>query len=174
MPTDPLRNSLVDSVTTRVLDFHQRRITNAHPSIDDFDYVVRKELRRLQDELTKRLEVGPNTEIHGFGVSGNVYVATNAFPPLIFERPATLTRIMACFNVAPVGADFHADIRLRSTGLTILSSQIVIPDGSTAIVEYNTFGKSTFSKDDILLCDMTQVGASVPGRLLSIFMYFSV
>ena len=176
MPTDPLRNSLVDQVTTQVLDFHQRRITNAHPSIDDLDYVVRKELRKLQEDLLKKVTAlgGADTETHVFGVSGQVIVITNGFPPLIFEHSVQLVSLLTCFNNAPTGADFHADIRLRETGVTILSSQIVIPDGSTSVVEYTTFAKNSFVKNDVLLCDITQIGSINPGSMWTAYMLFDV
>ena len=42
---DKIRDNKTDILTTKNLDFHQRQIKNAHESIDDYDYVVRKELK---------------------------------------------------------------------------------------------------------------------------------
>jgi hypothetical protein len=39
-----LRDSKVDLLSTRLIDFHGRRITNASPSVDNYDYVTKKEL----------------------------------------------------------------------------------------------------------------------------------
>jgi hypothetical protein len=177
MPTDPLRNSLVDQFSTQDLNFHQRRITNAHPSIDDFDYVVRKELRKLQDDLLKKIStigVGSDTETHVFGVSGDVSVVTSGFPPLILEHTVTLVALHTCFNIAPTGSDFEADIFLRSSGLSILNIPIVIPAGSTNVVEYTSFLTPKFVKGDVLLCNITQVGSTTPGTMWTAYMLFKV
>lgn len=41
---DDTRNSKVDRLTTKLIDFHQRRIVNAAPSVDDNDYVIQSQL----------------------------------------------------------------------------------------------------------------------------------
>ena len=161
-----------DTISAKNWDRRQTRIVNAHPSVDPYDYVVRKELDQTRDII----QSGPtnDTEVHVFGASGMVYIVTSGFPPLIFEHSVNLVSLLTCFNVAPIGSDFHADIRLRSTGLSILNSQIVIPAGSTSIVEYTSFAKSIFAKNDVLLCDITQVGSSTPGTMWTAYMLFKV
>lgn len=163
----------IDTLSVKNWDRRQTRIVNAHPSVDPYDYVVRKELDAIKGG-SEVVGVTGDTEVHVFGVSGAVSVVTNGFPPLIFEHSVSLIALHTCFNVAPTGTDFHADIRLRSTGLSILNSQIVIPASSTAVVEYTSFALSSFAKDDVLLCDVTQVGSGVPGSMWAAYMLFKV
>jgi hypothetical protein len=178
MPTDPLRNSLVDQVTTQDLNFHQRRITNAHPSIDDYDYVVRRELRKLQEDLLKKVTTigggGADTETHVFGVSGDVALCTNGFPPLIIQHNVTLVQVNTVFLHPPVGANFTALIRIQELFRPVILS-ITIPNGSYNIVEYTTFGRTSFKKGDILTCDITQIGSEgSEGSMWTAYMLFKV
>lgn len=39
-----LRNNKIDSITTQLIDFHKRRITNAAPAINSNDYVIKQQL----------------------------------------------------------------------------------------------------------------------------------
>lgn len=64
-----LQGSKVDFLTTRNLDFHQRQIKNAAPSVDQFDYVIRKELDALQTQVNV---------LGSSGVSGSVNVTARS------------------------------------------------------------------------------------------------
>jgi hypothetical protein len=59
MENQILTNQKVDRDSTQLIDFHQRRITNAAPSQGTNDYVVKQELLDLQIRIAaKLLELG--------------------------------------------------------------------------------------------------------------------
>jgi polyhydroxyalkanoate synthesis regulator phasin len=43
----------LDELKTRDINLKKRRCRNASPSLDDYDYVVRKELAELYDRINK-------------------------------------------------------------------------------------------------------------------------
>lgn len=167
----------LDKITLKNWDFHQRRIVNAHPSVDDYDYVVRKELREFEGGGETTL-VGGTTGIggeyirtFGYGIASNLVTGVDLLPPLIVTWPSTLLKIYAKCKVAPTGANAIADIKL--SGTTILdSSKITIPAGSTSVITINTFVTSSFSETNVLTFDMNQVGSSVPGSTLVVTLRF--
>jgi hypothetical protein len=136
---------------------------------------LKQENPRLYEALRKsdRIDV-PTKEVHGFGNSGTVEVGNSLFPPLIITHPLTLVLILLTFNTPPTGADFIADIKKRSTGASILKAPIIFPAGFTGVVDRNEFGISTFAKYDVLICDILQVGSTVPGSFMNMYMHFNI
>jgi hypothetical protein len=129
----------------------------------------------LYEALRKsdRLDV-PLTEVHGFGVSGDVFVQDDAFPPMCMGKDLRLDLIVHSFVTVPTGADFKADIRKRDHGNSILKAQLVFPAGFSGVIERSEFGIDTFKRDEVLICDMKQIGSTVAGNNMTIFMYFTV
>src|SRR5687767_11686764 len=80
----------MERFTIRNIDLQKRRIINAHPSVDDYDYVVRRELidtigglattnvTQLQQSLTFS-----NSEnvVFGIGIGTPCEIGTDATPP---------------------------------------------------------------------------------------------
>lgn len=128
---------------------------------------------RLYEALRKsdRIEV-PLQEVHGFGVSGDVFVQDNAFPPLVIQHSLRLRLLCLGFIDPPTGTDFIADVRKRQSGCSILKAPVVFPDGFTELIERSEFGIATFERGDVLICDMLQVGSANPGTLMSMYLYF--
>ena len=116
----------------------------------------------------------PLREVHGFGVSGDVFVMDNAFPPMCLKHNMRLVLLEHSFITAPTGADFKADIRKRDHGYSILKDQLIYPAGFTEVIERAEFGIDTFKRGEVLICDMKQVGSTVVGNNMTIFLYFDL
>lgn len=168
---------------TDIWDFHQRRITNAHPSIDDYDYVVRKELRDLNKKTEVQIQSDrPNAAVigdrylrtFGYGISRNLVTGTDLLPPLII--PFTSTRLEKIYfkaKTAPTGANAIADINLAGT--TILdASKITVPAGSTAVGTITSFATENFTDGQVLTFDMDQIGSTIPGSTLVVTLRFKI
>jgi hypothetical protein len=154
MSTPKLRDSLIDNVTTRLLDFHQRRITNAHPSVDDYDYVVRKELKDLGG-----VSVAPTSGGGGFkgitwniGVGSGQAVASNVActPPLPYGGSCVQVRV--CQKTWDTGSgDTIFDILKSSdngsTWATLLTANITITENNTNSEIYTSVSGSVVAGD---------------------------
>ena len=136
--------------------------------IKQYDPALYEALRK-----SDRLDV-PLTEVHGFGVSGNVFVQDDAFPPMCMGKDLRLDLIVHSFITVPTGADFKADIRKRDHGFSILKDLLVFPAGFDGVIERSEFGIDTFKRDEVLICDMKQVGSTIVGHNMTIFMYFTI
>jgi len=136
---------------------------------------IKQQDTRLYEALRKsdRIEVPP-LEIHGFGVSGDVAVGTSVFPPLIITHAVKLVLALLTFNTPPTGADFQANIRKRSTGASVLKAPIIFPAGFTGVIDRNEFAIDTFAKYDVLICDVLQVGSTVPGSYMNFYLLFDL
>jgi len=167
---------------TRDIDMHKRRIKNASPSQDDYDYVVRKELRDgIEENTTLNFTGGSSVSAEGFylrtfgyGVNRNLTTGTNLLPDLIIPFPSTtLVKIYAKVKVAPTGATAIADINLLGTSI-LDGSKITIPISSTAVVEIDTFTTTNFTEGQVLTFDMDQIGSTIPGQTLVVTMKFKI
>jgi len=166
------------NLTTRNLDFHQRQIKNAHPSIDDFDYVVRKELSDLIGGGKPAINISGGgagnfyLRTFGYGVNRDLTTGTDLLPDLIIPFPSTtLLKIFAKCKVAPTGDDVIADINLL--GASILDgSKITIPAGSASVVIISSFTTAGFTEGQVLTFDLDQIGSIDPGQTLVVTMLF--
>lgn len=164
-----------DLMITANVDWHQRRIINAHPSVDDFDYVVRKELiDRLGDFKTPRSLITSSAKLFdkitfGIGVGTPAVVGSYVTPPFVWSnsksgRPAM---IFLCANTSPVGADFKVDIRKNDSSI-FTAGFVTLPDSTAnrAVVSYSgVFIPGTqFARRDVVTAHVTQVGSSFAGQ----------
>lgn len=130
---------------------------------------------RLYEALRKTESINFTSQVvRCFGVCGEVYVENDAFPPMILHNAVKLVSVITAFGTPPTGADFLADIRKRSSQCSILKDNLIFPAGFNSIREINEFGIDTFSKGDILLCDMLQIGSTYAGGHLSILLTFNL
>lgn len=166
---------------TDIWDFHQRRITNAHPSINDYDYVVRKELRDLNKETVVNIEAGQNAAIgdrylrtFGYGVGRDLVTGINLLPDLIIPFASTrLEKIYFKAKTAPTGADAIADINLAGTSI-LDSSKITVPAGSNLVGMITSFATANFTDGQVLTFDMDQIGSLVAGSTLVVTLRFKI
>ncbi len=168
----------ITGLTTRNLDFHQRQIKNAHPSIDDFDYVVRKELRDLIGGGKPAINITGGgagnfyLRTFGYGVNRDLTTGTDLLPDLIIPFPSTtLLKIFAKCKVAPTGSDVIADINLLGSSI-LGGSFITIPAGSSSVITVNSFDVASFTEGQVLTFDLDQIGATISGQTLVVTMLF--
>lgn len=167
----------LDTLCVKNWDRKQTRIVNAHPSVDDYDYIVRKELdarigvgisQTVQTSVTATVTLDKCT--FGLGVNSLVTVGTNVCPPYICARP-----LLAKFTLAAIGTPSSGgpiQVNLRLLGANIFYTPLVIPAGSTAVVEKSDYAIVSFAKYDIITCDVLQVGNESPGTNLVIVTVF--
>ncbi len=130
---------------------------------------------RLYEALRKSESVDFTLQqVRCFGVSGEVYVGNNQFPPMILQNDVELISIITAFGTPPTGADFLADIRKQSSQCTILKDSLSFSAGYPSIKEITEFGISKFSRGDVLICDMLQIGSTYAGSMLSILLTFNL
>lgn len=164
----------LDTLSVKNWDRKQTRIVNAHPSVDLYDYVVRKELLEATGKSTIEnvTEGSSNKCTFGLGINSLVLVGNNQCPPYIVARRSglKLNYVLAVAGVAPTGSDIQIQTRVGST--PIFSTPLVIPAGSLAVVEKVDFAVSTFTFKQIILCDVLQAGSSYPGTNIVVVMVF--
>jgi hypothetical protein len=177
--------------TTKVLDLHKRRIGNAHPSVDPYDYVVRKELiDRIGEAETPRRVVQPTrggggttpTDIpsdfvaydkitFGLGIGRSVEVGSDVTPPYIWMNSSNAkpTILAVCANIPPIGDNLEFDLLLNGTVFVSYS----YPAGTVAKTVLHTAitDGPTIHRYDIVTCNVTQTGGTEGGRDVEIVAY---
>ncbi len=175
----------ITTLTTTNLDFHRRQIKNAHPSIDDYDYVVRKELKQGLEE--KKLD------IKGLGsiFKSDYWKGARAILPLVptvandvmdnryrvdipVGKKVILTGVFATSKIDPSTGDFEADIK-RSDNASVSFSSILSPNikilNGAHRGEILTFAIGELHLDDELRIDVISNGGAsgieivIDGRL---------
>lgn len=159
----------VDTLSTKNIDLRQRRIVNAHPSVDGNDYVVRRELeqevRSISSSISSRV-----TDFYTivFNSSGDISAGSKVAPPFIITRTGIALYGLAAVIDAPVGSS--ASFMLQLNDEDIFNTPIVILDGEL-ISEHNTdldLAQSTFAVDDVITLDVLSVGLTTPGSKASV------
>ena len=164
----------LDLIQSKNWDIRQRRIVNAHPSVDPYDYVVRKELLQgVASEVKESItEAALDKCTFGVGINSLVVTGTNVCPPYIVARKSGLTAkyTLAVVGTPCTGADIQVQIRKGTNN--IFSTSLVIPAGSTAVIEKTGYAISQFAYKDVLFCDVLQCGSDYPGSNLVIVTVF--
>jgi len=174
----------MDAYTSRNIDFRQRRVINAHPSIDDYDYVVRKELiDTIGGAVTPRSVTSGTTRssfdkiTFGLGIGRSVEVGDYATPPFIWTnnlsgRPDV---VAIAANICPTGASLIVDI--KRNGLSIFGpTKLILPSGTsprTVVHPTGIFDPAVplFRRYDVFTVHITQIGSIVAGREIEIVIF---
>lgn len=159
-------------------DLGRRNIKNVHPSVDEYDVVVRKELRDLRGGGTTT-EVEGSTAVSGipnftFSIYGTVPEQTDITPPCLFNATGFRLKPVLVYGrclTAPAG-DFLAEIyhndHPTGTQTQILNSQFTILDGelyatqndiNTAVIFEHLDWMSLNTKQSIGMADLEIVVA---------------
>jgi hypothetical protein len=149
-----LQNRL-DTAETKNWDRRQTRITNAHPSVDPYDYVVRKELDAISPTIVQSSILG---DLHKatFGIFDATlgtdktlhFFVLYAGQPKIFSANA---------KVAPAGSPLYLTLQQKETDggtwtdLLNPYNPLIIPVGSTWIHTITTFATGAALKAGSLL-----------------------
>lgn len=167
----------LDTLSVKNWDRHQTRIVNAHPSVEPYDYVVRKEL----DEWGKGEErvvdqgLGYSPCVFGIGVgsSGVILTGTDVCPHFISLY--TLQPSICLFKVKTAPTVTPILVQVYKNGTTALfSSNINVPVGSTAVQLKSDFALTSLAFKDYLTCNVIQAGSGVPGSALTIYIRFKI
>lgn len=172
-----------DELLLENVDWHQRRIVNAHPSVDDYDYVVRKELIDTIGEFkTPRAARGSSVVAanydkitFGLGVGTPVVTGDYGTPPFGWtnSRQGRPSYAIILANIPPTGADFRFVI--KKNDVTILTpAYATFPAGTAArvVVPFtSSLASTTIARGDVITPHVTQVGSIVPGQDITIVIY---
>lgn len=169
--------------TLKNVDWKKRRIVNASPSVDDYDYVVRKELiDRIGGGTTPRAIItraaaaaNYDKATFGIGVGTPAAVGDYVTPPYVWSnsrvgRPAI---VFLCANISPTGANLIVDI--RKSGVSIFTAgQVVLPAGTAnrAVVSYSgVFTGVSFARGDVLTPHVLQIGSTLEGQDINVVLF---
>lgn len=115
----------LDYLNSHSLDFHGRRIKNASPSKDDYDYVVRKELHDLVggaiSQPARRVKGGGGSaatydkSTFGVGVGASCIVGDRLTPPYEWtnSRVGKPVIVAVACNTPPLGSKLIFDILVK-------------------------------------------------------------
>jgi len=132
----------LDTLSVKNWNRKQTRITNAHPSVDPYDYVVRKELDERIGGTTTTVAGGERKATFGLNDASQ---ATDKTPHFFVLYSGTPTSLRANAKVAPTGSDLILTLKQKTseTGdwveLLDPASRLTIPIGSTWIHTTTTF-----------------------------------
>lgn len=171
--------------TLKNIDWKKRRIVNASPSVDDYDYVVRKELidtfgggTTPRSILTRGSVAAANYDKATFGIAPGApaLVGDYVTPPYVWSnsRVGRPNIIFICANICPTGADLILDIRKNGSSI-FTAGQVILPSGTSnrAVVTYSgvfTTGLS-FSREDVLTPHVLQIGSTVEGQDINVVIF---
>lgn len=165
----------LDTLSVKNWNRRQTRIVNAHPSVDEYDYVVRKELDALKGSGNQTVASSGNGAekcTFGLGINSLVTTGTNLCPPYIVAKRGgvILDFVVAAVGVACTGTPIQVQTRVGAT--SIFTTPLEIPVGTITAVEKTDFSLNTFNFKDIILCDVLQAGNAYPGTNLVVVMVF--
>jgi hypothetical protein len=163
------------------LNLYDHRITNVAWPVELHDVVNVEFLRNaLKQVLLNAVGAakGATTPTYdkatfGLGINSNVRVGLDTNPHYICaSQGMKLVNVKAKVKTAPTGQGIV--FVLKKNGTSILSTNFTIPAGSTDVQTWTAFDIITFTTDDIITVDVTQVGSGVIGQNLIIVMKFKI
>lgn len=106
-----------------------------------------------------------------FTLSGTLVTGTSLTPILPVHRALTITRVYAVCKTAPTGADLIMDINKNGTSIwnTTQANRIKIVASATSGSQ-TSFDTTTLTQDDSLTFDVDQVGSTVSGSDVSVYL----
>ena len=155
----------LDNLSSQNIDMKKRRVVNATPSRDLYDYVVRKELKESENNVQQQvIQAATTGSIRKYTVvfSHGGFPAAEEFasPYFIVQKPGAVLVVKTTCLSPPIGVD--AIFNVWYNGHLILSPGLHIPADSLAGVIYET---TTFDpvnvqvvKDDLLCLNISQTG----------------
>lgn len=146
---DALREvyDILDGLRTNNLDMKKRRAVNASPSIDKYDYVVRKELEEKVAAITGGT-VGLKYYTIVFSNDGVLSIGDKASAPFIVQRPG-VPILVAVSAVIPPDTD-DATFNVKYNEFNILNSDIHLPGGAAS--------HEVFTSEDLTDVSFTKLG----------------
>ena len=170
--------------TLKNVDWKKRRIVNASPSVDDYDYVVRKELidtiggATTPRSIITRAGAAANYDKATFGIGVGTPAAVGDYvtPPYVWSnnRVGRPSIILICANISPTGADLILDIKKNGSSI-FTAGQVILPASTAnrAVITYSgvfTTGLS-FSRSDVLTPHVLQIGSTLEGQDINVVVF---
>ena len=172
-----------EDFTLRNVNWNQRRIVNAHPSVDLYDYVVRKELvDTFGDFKTPRATRGAavvaanyDKITFGVGVGAPVVAGDYVTPPYVWSnirqgRPV-YGAILA--NIPPTGTDIR--FLVKKNDVSIFSGPYFSFPAGTAARQVVLFSgdliATVISRGDVVTPHILQIGSLLAGQDITITIY---
>jgi hypothetical protein len=156
-----------DKLTSKDWNFTGLRIRNASPSLDDYDYVVRKELK---DSTSQTVNVSNLYSIcfqsNGTTLASGTNVASSYIVGL--GREGIVVKVYISLNSDQVAA---GDIIVMPTlnGVALLKNNLVLPAGSvTTFSSYTTQPNPRIKEMDLLNLDIISVSDPDASKALEV------
>lgn len=164
----------LDTLSVKNWDRRQTRITNAHPSVDPYDYVVRKELDSLKGGASTVVASGVNKATFGLN---DATVGNDKTPHYFVRASGTPQRIQANAKVAPTGTPLILTLEQQLTSggvwteLLVPATRLTIPLNSTWIHEITTFAPTAaLTKGSLLRIAVTQGDSNLVCREVEVIL----
>lgn len=169
----------LDMLRSSDIDMRKRRVVNASPSVDPYDYVVRAEL--LEQPLVASRTVvrtgGVSTPspdfdycVFGLGVNSEITVGTDQTPHHIVAAPftssghsATLVKVYAQAKVPSQGADILFSVYKNKGVDDVKMFDMTIPFNNFTVQTLETFDSTHLEDEDFLSIDVLEIGCAFPG-----------
>lgn len=157
---------------TKDVDLRQRRIVNAHPSIDADDYVTRRELLQLEKTVQTQQQIvssGGSRDydiaVFGIAIAIPIVVMDDACPHhIVAAANGTIEKVFAKAKYPSVGGDIRLQVlKNRGTASEQTLFYITLPATSTAIVTLTTFVNNVLTEGDFLSINVLSIGTIYAG-----------
>ncbi|MGQ9845896.1 MAG: hypothetical protein ACUVQP_00125 [Bacteroidales bacterium] len=161
----------VDLMRSKDIDLSKRRVKNASPSEDLYDYVVRKELNDLKEET--------GVIAQGIAVEYYTVVFTTRYSPIvdtissnyyIFNRKSVLQKVSFVAIAAPSGS-FTWNVLVNGDDLFASNISITSSYSAGTVLNYTSFNMNTFNVNDLLNIKVLSSGGIIG---VTIEFYFKV
>lgn len=155
----------VDLWRSQDIDMQKRRVVNAHPSKNLYDYVVRKELQEAIVQQSIIAEARANTDyIIVFSNSSGLYTGLNVSPAYIVKNPSVplMVSAIALNSSRTVGTIIQPTVNgvhiLDGTGY--LEIPVDASGASSGVLNFSNISDVTCEIDDLVNIDCTSAGTA--------------
>lgn len=164
---------VIVALTTQDIDLSKRRIKNASPSKDPFDYVTRRELLQFLSETQD--DNGPKASgssggveccVFGLGINTSLITGEDLPPHHIVTFNATITGIYLNCKVPPSGASILGQIVKNYGGVNAAIIADFEYTGEQIVVKLDEVLITSLQEMDFLTCHLSQVGSEIAGGSL--------
>lgn len=159
-----------------VVDWKKRRIGNASPSVDAYDYVVRKELQEFLAGASSVFKVSKGggvtvtyaIAVFGVSIDENLSVGTDLCPAHIAPFDGKFLKAYFKLKGPCTGTTVNIDINLHgsASGSILGSNLLKIPVNDVTVKQSTIFAITSMKEGDYLTLDIKQVGSTLPGKTL--------
>ena len=139
----------LDNLRTRNIDLSRRRVVNAAPSVNEYDYVVRKELEQFG--VTRVSESNPTSVSRLYAVvfsnSGTIRTAEYASAPYIVKRRSSVVGVYVTCIEPPTTSPASFQVWVDGSDY-LLEESIQIPVSANPFQVYGTTNLAISSLED--------------------------